>query len=94
MEKIEVMINGAKYPCRPTMGAIIKFEKLTGKGIKEFDANTFTDNCLFLYCCIASACAADKVTFNISFEDFADAMDYTALQQWVTAYGLNKESVE
>ena len=36
MAKIEVTINGAKYPCRPTMGAMLRFKKETGKMPSEY----------------------------------------------------------
>ena len=36
MAKIEVTINGAKYPCRPTMGAMLRFKKETGKTVSEY----------------------------------------------------------
>ena len=36
MAKIEVTINGAKYPCRPTMGAMLRFKKETGKTLTDY----------------------------------------------------------
>ena len=35
MAKIEVTINGTAYPCRPTMGAMLRFKKETGKEVTE-----------------------------------------------------------
>lgn len=98
MSKIEVMINSVAYPCRPTMGAMLRFKKETGKEITEITDTSFTDLCTYLYCCVASASAADGVPFNLSLIDFADALnpdDMTAwaaqMQQSSTVTGNAKE---
>ena len=45
MAKIEVTINGTAYPCRPTMGAMLRFKKETGKEVTEITSNSLTDLC-------------------------------------------------
>lgn len=82
MAKIEVTINGKEYPCRPTMGAMLRFKKETGKEITEITNTGFSDLCTYLYCCVASACAADKVPFNMSFMEFADALNPDDMNAW------------
>ena len=82
MAKIEVTINGAKYPCRPTMGAMLRFKKETGKEITEMTDKSFTDLCTYLYCCVVSACAADKVNFDMSLMEFADALNPDDMNAW------------
>lgn len=82
MAKVEVTINGAAYPCRPTMGAMLRFKKETGKEITEITDKSFTDLCTYLYCCVASASAADKVNFNLSLLEFADALSPEDMQVW------------
>lgn len=74
MAKIEVTINGTNYPCRLTMGAMLRFKQETGKEVTEMSDNNLTELCAYLYCCVASACSADKVEFNMSLMDFADAL--------------------
>lgn len=37
MAKIEIKINGEAYPCRPTMGAMLRFKEQTGKEITDLD---------------------------------------------------------
>ena len=52
MAKIEIKINGEAYPCRPTMGAMLRFKEQTGKEITELDTNSFTDLCTYLWRCM------------------------------------------
>ena len=82
MAKIEVTINGVTYPCRPTMGAMLRFKKETGKEITEITDKSFTDLCTYLYCCVASASAADDVNFSMSLMEFADALNPEDMQAW------------
>ena len=82
MAKIEVTINGVTYPCRPTMGAMLRFKKETGKEITEITDKSFTYLCTYLYCCVASASAADKVDFSMSLLEFADALNPEDMQAW------------
>ena len=38
---------------------------------------------MFMYCCVRSACRADKIDFALTFEQFADGInleDFTAFQ--------------
>lgn len=82
MAKIEVIVNGVNYPCRPTMGAALRFKKETGKEIMEINGGSLTDVCTYLYCCVVSACAADKVDFDMSLMEFADALNPEDMQKW------------
>lgn len=85
MKKIEVTINGVAYPCRPTMGAMLRFKKETGKEVTELSNNDFSDLCTYLYCCVASASAADKKPFNMSLMEFADALSPDDMTAWAEA---------
>lgn len=82
MAKIEVEINGKAYPCRPTMGAMLRFKKETGKEVTEITDKSFTDLCTYLYCCVASASAADGVDFSMSLIEFADALNPEDMTAW------------
>lgn len=81
MAKIEVVINGASYPCRPTMGAMVRFREIANKDITQLE-NNFTDMCKYLYCCVASASAADGIAFDLDFMAFADAICPDDLNNW------------
>lgn len=82
MAKVEVTINGKAYPCRPTMGAMLRFKKETGKEVTEIASNSLSDLCTYLYCCVASACAADKVDFSMDLIDFADGLSAEDMESW------------
>ena len=43
MPKIEIMINGKAYPCRQTMGAMLRFKQETGKSVWLFSGYTFEE---------------------------------------------------
>lgn len=94
MAKIEVKINGVAYPCRPTMGAMLRFKKETGKEITEITDKNFTDLCTYLYCCVASASAADKVKFSMSLMDFADALNPKDMTAWAENMQQNSTVVD
>lgn len=60
MKKIEIKIDGKEYPCRQTMGAMLRFKQETGKEVTEIGGN-LSDICAYLFCCVASACKKDNV---------------------------------
>ena len=78
----KVTINGVDYPCRPTMGAMLRFKKETGKEVTELQDGSLSDLCAYLYCCVASASAADKIPFTMSLMDFADALSPDDMTDW------------
>jgi hypothetical protein len=94
MAKVEVTINGIAYPCRPTMGAMLRFKRETGKEITELNAESFEELCVYLYCCIASASSADKIEFNMTLMEFADSILPDDLAKWATALQANTTAVK
>ncbi len=91
MSKVEITINGVAYPCRQTMGAMLRFKQETGREATEMDGG-FTDLCTYLWCCIVSACNADKIDFNLSLMDFADSIDPDAMAEWTNTLNDGSES--
>ena len=88
---IEVKINGKSYPCRPTMGVMLRFKKETGKEVTEISNGNFSDLCAYLYCCVASACAADKVPFDFTLMDFADNLSPDEMTAWANQMRAESE---
>lgn len=82
MKNTEIEINGEKYPCRLTMGAMLRFKEETGKEVPEMDQNSLTEACTLMYFCAVSACKADKRDFDMSLMDFADAVQAGDLEAW------------
>lgn len=89
MAKVEVTINGIAYPCRPTMGAMLRFKRETGKEVTEMNVESFSELCVYLYCCVASASAADGVEFDMDLMSFADSIAPDDLAKWATALQAN-----
>ena len=94
MKKVEITINGKAYPCRQTMGAMLRFKERTGKEVTEIGGN-LSDICVYLFCCVASACKKDGVPFGMSLMDFADSITPDDLNQWTkVANGTAEQSPE
>lgn len=81
-KRVEIMVNGKAYPCRPTMGAMLRFKRETGKEVVGVTNWEFTDLCTFLWCCIVSASKHDGVDFNLSLMDFADSITPEEMADW------------
>lgn len=61
MEKgFKVTVAGKEYPCRQTMGAMLRFKRETGREVTDM-TDGVSDLCTYLYCCVVSACMADGV---------------------------------
>lgn len=69
---IKVTINGKDYPCRMTMGAMVRFEHETGHDLSKMNPGSVAELAVLIWACTASACVADKVKFEYSFQEFAD----------------------
>ena len=71
----KLAIAGKEYPCRVTMGAMVRFKNEAGKDVSELKQTDLSELVLFIYCCVKSACNADKETFDMDFETFADSLE-------------------
>lgn len=89
MAEIEVNINGKAYPCRPSMGAMLRFKNETGREVTDID-NGFSDLCTYLWCCVVSACSKDNINFDMSLMDFADSIDPEDMNAWSQAIQLEE----
>lgn len=87
MKKKHIKINGKEYPCRITMGAMLRFRNETGKDVNSMKDSDITELVIFLWCCIASACAADKVEFGMSLMEFADSIDPDSVTEFYSETG-------
>ena len=93
MAKIEVTINGKAYPCRQTMGAMLRFKQETGKEVTEITGE-LSEMCTFLWCCIVSACKADGVDFDLSLMDFADSLTPEEMEVWTKSVDEENKAAE
>lgn len=82
MKKAVITINGQEWPCRPTMGAMLRFRQETGHEVTEIKDSSLSEICTYLWCCIKSASSADGKAFDLSLMDFADRIDQNDLAEW------------
>lgn len=87
MKKKHIKVNGKEYPCRITMGAMLRFRNETGKDVNSMTDDDITELVIFLWCCIASACAADKVEFGMTLMEFADSIDPDGVTEFYNETG-------
>lgn len=69
-----IKINGKQYPCRVTMGAMLRFKRETGHDVSKLGHDDIGDLITLLWCCVVSASKADSVKFNMDLLDFADRL--------------------
>ncbi len=84
MTDVKITINGASFPCRQTMGAMLRFKRETGKEVTELKADSITDLVTYLWCCITSACKHDGINFDLPLMDFADSISNEDITEWAS----------
>lgn len=89
MKKLTIEICGKEYPCRQTMGSMLRFKRETGRDITATDGGA-ADMCVYLWCCVVSACKADGVEFGMGLEDFADCIEPEQLAAWSEAVAASR----
>lgn len=82
MADITITIDGKDYPCRVTMGAMLRFKRETGREVTTVKNDELSLLAVWLWCCIASASKHDGVAFDLSVDDFADSVTPAVLQAW------------
>ena len=85
---INIQVGDRTYPFRMTLGAMLRFKRATGKEVTDLDDHNIEEVATLLYACLASASAADKVPFNVSFDEFCDLVsveDIEAMQTLLVA---------
>lgn len=78
----KISIKGNEYPCRVTMGAMVRFKRESGKDVSQIKEDEITDLVLFIWCCVVSACSADDVPFDYSFDRFADCLEPNSVKDF------------
>lgn len=83
MNKFSITINGASYPALLTNGAMLRYQRETGKEVS--DISSFGDWLALIYCCVVSGCRREGVAFSLTFEDFAEATTPEDVERWVAS---------
>lgn len=69
-------INGEKRPFIVGMGALIEFERRTGKNFLQVASNlSISDICTLAYCSFLVGARANKQNFELEETDFIDKID-------------------
>lgn len=87
-----IKINGKEYPCRVTMGAMLRFKRETGRDVNQIGEGDVSDLVTFLWCCMASASKADGVEFGMSLMDFADRIAPDTITEFCNSMGQEKKT--
>ena len=86
-----ITIAGTSYPCRVTMGAMVRFKRIAGRDVSKLTTDDVADWILFIWCCILSACSADGVSApDMDFDKFADLMAPDTIEAFFS--GVQEES--
>lgn len=87
MKKTKIKVGDKEFPCRVTMGAMVRFKNESAKDVSKLEKANISELVLFVYCCVKSACNADKVAFDYDFESFADLMEPDAANSFYEDMG-------
>ena len=88
----KITIGGKSYPCRVTMGAMLRFKRATGKDVAKLDGDNMEELMIFLHSCLSSACKVDGVEFDMTMEDMADQMTPDDINEFYGAMNSGDES--
>ncbi len=78
-----IKVDGKEYPCYPTMGACVRFHDMTGKEVSEIKGWQTSQQCIYLYCCVKSACEREKIEFKYECKEFCDNVPLDHLIAWM-----------
>lgn len=67
---IHIDIGGVKYPIEHTLGAYREFKKETGKEVDQVSG--ISEMAELLYCFVKTTCRLQKVSFDMTCEEFCD----------------------
>ena len=84
-KKFAITLDGKEYPCRPTMGAMLRFRQETGREVTQIETGDLSGLVTYLWCCARSSCKREGVDFPLSLMDFADAIDPQDVALWTAS---------
>lgn len=85
MKKLEITINGTSYPCKMTLGAMLRFKELTGKEVSEISQTEVSAMATLLYCCAASGASSEGKSLDLTPVQFCDNISAEDLNAWASA---------
>lgn len=91
MNVVKIKLGDKEYPCRVTMGAMVRFKNETGKDVSRLEKGDISELMQFVYCCVKSACNADKVAFTYDFETFSDLLEPDTVNSFYASMDSEKK---
>ena len=85
MKEIYIELDGKQLPCRPTMGAMLRFKRETGKEVTEIGTGDISLLATYMWCCVVSGCNREGRKFEYTLEDFADNVTPDVVSAWSAA---------
>ena len=80
-----ITLDGKEYPCRPTMGAMLRFKQETGREVTQIEPGDLSGLVTYLWCCIRSSCKREGTDFPLSLMDFADSIGPQDVALWTAS---------
>ena len=84
-KKFAITVDGTEYPCRPTMGAMLRFKQETGREVTQIEPGDLSGLVTYLWCCIRSSCKREGTDFPLSLMDFADSIGPQDVALWTAS---------
>lgn len=78
---ITVKSGGKEYPCFPTMGGMLRYERMTGRRYADSEG-TVSEALERLYCLACSACESLGQDKPASLQEFADGISPEDFSAW------------
>lgn len=86
-----ITIGGKEYPCRVTMGAMLRFSEMTGHDVSKMESGSMVETIQFVWCCIRSACKVDGIELKLDFETFADMLTLEDINGFYSGMDISGE---
>lgn len=88
-----IISGGKEYPCYPTMGAMLRYKRLTNKEYNQGDG-TISDALTRLYCLACSASEAEGAEKPADLQSFCNGISPEVFNQWAMAQAEGEKETE
>lgn len=86
----KISLYEKEYPIRVSMGAMRRYKRETGQDMNLMGGDIDL-MLVFMYCCVAGACNADDVPFDLDIDKFADGMSLEDFNRYAQTLSLEAE---
>ena len=89
----KIRLGEKEYPCRVTMGAMVRFKQESGRDVSGMSSEDVSDSVLFLYCCIKSAWSEEGEKNGMEGPDLADHQETDVLNGFYAGMESGKKKM-